>query len=102
MTQNHKSIWNAAVIQIVVDKLARRLKRHGLKSMSNDYLVAMISEKFTRARNTWKKAQLRKTADGVYESPEALESRLNTDRRIAHQVSRKNGRRFRVSFQNAN
>ena len=99
MTQGPDSLWNAAVIDILVKKL---MKAHGksreyLPEQPEEYFLDMVRGRYSRARNSWRRAQPWLNDDERRETAEEVETRLLSVKEKEKSTSRMKERRVKVS-----
>jgi hypothetical protein len=89
-----RSDWNAAVVDILVEKLRDR----STIPKSDAYLVDLVEERYGRIRLSWKRSLPRTTDEGVKETPDTWEDRILKDKELQLKNARRRERRKTVSL----
>jgi|HubBroStandDraft_6_1064221.scaffolds.fasta_scaffold219245_2 hypothetical protein len=99
MREGPDSMWNSAVIDILVKKVqkAHKKSRYVIPERSRAYFLDLVQDKFKRARRSWKRGQAQLTEADVLETPEEVEARLVADKTRRLMNVRTRERRVQVS-----
>jgi hypothetical protein len=88
-----QSTWNNAVVDILVALIAQR----SIVVKPESYLVELVVERYRRVRTSWLHGQPRTMAQGVSETPAAMEDRLVRAKDVQLKIARRRERRKKVS-----
>jgi hypothetical protein len=80
MTKGPDSLWNGAVIEIIVKRMEKARKRQHLPPRTHEYFIDLASDKYNRIRAVWRHTQPKLNNDGMQETPEEVENHLSSNK----------------------
>jgi len=99
MTRGPETEWNKEALGMLLDMLREEEEEEdGIPRRSDDYLMTILSNRFTALQRPWKKSQSRKKSDGEMETPVETAKRVYREDLDGRQAARKLQRRRCVSF----
>jgi hypothetical protein len=93
----HDSMWNDAVVNILVRKLQESCRPPIFPPKPESYLADLVQDRYRRVRAAWRHGLPRTTDEGILETPDALEDRLVRGKDHQLKTARRRERRTAVS-----
>jgi hypothetical protein len=99
MTRGPETVWNKEALGMLLDMLREEEEEDdSIPRRSDDYLMTILSNRFTALQRPWKKSQKRKKSDGKMETPDETAERVYLEDLDERKANRKLQRRRSVSL----